>query len=716
MKQKNMKIGAAGLFFVFGLLFFILLMRFLYIQVTGVAGGEVLAAKIEKKYEKVQVLEAKRGSIVDRKGEVIAEDVSSYTLVAILSETVTPKNSKNPQHVVDEKETARQLAKYIEMDEKEIYERLMNKDLFQVEFGSAGKELSQAKKLEIEKLELPGITFKRTNKRFYPNGVFASHVIGYVETNEKGEEVVGKLGIERYLNDDLHSENGKITFDSDTKGFMLPNSDQQVVPPQNGDKVALTLDSKIQTFLEDAMNKVQQQYEPEEIIAIVSNPKTGEILAMGQRPTFNPTTREGIENTWRNLLVEETYEPGSTIKVFTLAAAVQEGVFNPNATYTSGSYKIPGSKPLGDHSGIPRGKTLTFLEGVQRSSNVAFAHIAMDQLGEERYREYLTKFGFDSKTGIDLPNEALGTISYKYKRDKVVTAIGQGTTITPIQQIQAVSAIANNGQMMRPYILKSVSDADTNKELKTMKPKVVGQPISEETAKQVREYLSTVVTAKNGTGRKYALEGYDVAGKTGTAQISTIGGGYLEGKNNYLFSFLGMAPKDDPELVMYVAVKQPKLGETKVGSDVVSEIFKPVMQNSLQYLNIKPSKVNKLSTKEIKDYTNLSIDAVKKEFENEGMDVIQLGSEKRIKDQAPKEGTRLIQGEKTILLTDGKMEMPNLKGWSLRDVMKLANVAKIELKVNGSGYVTKQSIKAGKVIKEGDALTIQLKEPSEIAK
>lgn len=709
-----MKFGAAGLFFFFGLLFFALILRFLYIEITGVAGGEVLAAKIDHKYEKQQVVEAKRGSILDTNGEVIAEDSFSYIMRAILSPTVT-SNPSDPKHVVNPEETARQLAKYIDMKESDIYKQLTKKGAFQVEFGKYGRDLTQETKQKIEKLELPGITFERTNKRFYPNGMFASHLIGYVDKDDKTDKMVGKFGIERYLNEDLQEKDGKLVFDSDSWGILLPNSKENVTPPKNGKRVALTIDKKIQAVLEDSLNKVDKKYKPKQIIAIVSNPKTGEILAMSQRPSFNPTTKEGLIDSWRNLAIEESYEPGSTMKIFTLAAAVNEGVFNPNETYVTGTYRVPGTS-IHDHSGIPPGQTMTFLEGVQRSSNVAFAKIAMEKIGADTFREYITKFGLDKKTGIDLPNEVVGKIKYKRKIEKVTTAFGQGSTITAIQQIQGASAIANDGKMMKPYVTKSVSNQDTGQVLKLTKPKIVGTPISAEAAKQVREYLGTVITGEHGTGKKYALDGYEVAGKTGTAQTVGPDGRYLEGRNNYVFSFIGMAPKDDPQLVMYVAVKQPNLGVSYVGADPLSEIFKPVMQNSLQILNIKPVAQKKQKVIKIKDYTNQSIDFVTNDLKQQGYEVVTIGSGRKIIDQAPKVGASVLQGEKIILRTDGEMKAPDLTGWSLRDVMKVASIAKLQLNTAGTGFVTNQNTKAGKTMKEGDYFVVELTDPKEMNK
>ncbi|MDQ0217179.1 penicillin-binding protein [Peribacillus cavernae] len=714
-KQKNMKSGAALLFLIFGLLFFVLIGRFLYIQVTGTAGGEVLASQVAKKYEKTQTIEAERGTIYDEKGEVIAEDTSSYTLLAVLDKKMTT-DPKHPKHVKDPEMTAKKLANYLDIDEQDIYERLTKKGAFQVEFGTAGRDLSNEVKTKIEKLNLPGITFTRDTKRFYPNGVFASHLIGYVERDSKNEkEVIGKLGIERYLNSYLKEEDGKLTYDSDKWGMLLPGREEQISPPKNGKDVTLTIDKKIQTFLEDSITKVQKEYKPKEIIAIVSNPKTGEIVAMAQRPTFHPQTKEGLTDTWHNLAVEESFEPGSTMKTFTLAAAVEEGKFDPNATFTTGSYKVGPSK-INDHSGIRRGKQITFLEGVQSSSNVGFATLAMDKIGPDRFREYLTKFGFDKPTGIDLPNEIIGKIQYKYKIEKVTTAFGQGTTVTPIQQIQAASSIANNGKMMKPFVIKEISERNSEKVIKKTNPVVAGEPISPETAKKVREYLGTVITAKKGTGKKYKIDGYEVAGKTGTAQISGPGGRYLTGHNNYTFSFLGMAPKDDPQLVMYVAVKQPQLVGGKGGSDPLSEIFNPVMKSSLQYLNIKPANLKNQGVKKIDDLSEQSVDAAVQQLKSSGYEAVTIGKGDRVVDQAPKAGSMLLEGEKVIIKTDGAMTAPDMHGWSLRDAMKVASLAKLNLNTSGGGYVSKQNLKPGSSIKEGDYCIVELKNPEDLTK
>ncbi|WP_019242406.1 MULTISPECIES: penicillin-binding protein [Bacillus] len=717
MKRLNINKGAMALFVFFALLFFVLAGRILYIQITGQVDGQVLAAKSQEKILKEKAVESKRGSILDRNGEVIAEDTSSYTLFAILDKTFKVDDD-HPKYVVDPEDTARKLSKYIDMSYEDILKRLQKENVFQVEFGAAGRDISHTVKKQIEELNLPGINFSRDTKRFYPNGMFASHVIGYADKqrneDEKKVTMVGKLGLEKKLNDRLKGTDGKINYESDRWGFLLPNKEEKVTPPEDGDNVTLTLDKKIQSFLEDSLSRVQKKYNPKKLIAIVSNPKTGEVYAMSQRPSFNPTTKEGLNTMWKNLAIEENFEPGSTMKSFTLAAAVEEGVFNPNATYVSQRMNIQGSN-IGDHTGITPGKVLTYLQGVQRSSNVAFVKIAMEQLGEEKFREYLTKFGFDKPTGIDLPNEVGGKILYSRKIEKATTAFGQGSVITPIQQIQAFSAIANDGKMMKPYVIDEIKDS-SGKVVEKTKPTVAGTPISAETAKTVRGYLETVVSDEHGTGQNYAIEGYKVAGKTGTAQIPGPNGRYLTGRENYLFSFIGMAPVEDPELIMYVAMQQPELPEDETASEVLAQIFNPVMKNSLNYMNIKPTETKKKEAIKIKDYQGEAVDETAQYLKDLGYDVITLGDGKEITAQSPAADTLLIQGEKIVLKTSGKVKMPNVLGWSLRDVMKIADLEELNLHTTGNGYVKKQNIKIGTILSKDQDLIVHLAEPDQPVK
>ncbi|WP_066066513.1 penicillin-binding protein [Neobacillus soli] len=717
-KQPNMNGGAAILFGIFVLLFFVLLFRYFSIEITGEVAGQPLAAKAQQKYSRQGALSASRGDILDRNGEVVAGDTAAYTLIAILDKKMTI-NPKNPHHVKDPRKTAQELSMYIKLDESEIYSILtkgIKKGKFQVELGKAGKDITFQTKKKIDALKLPGISFNRDSKRYYPNGIFASHLVGYtdqIKQKDKTFKPVGQMGIEKIYNDELTGKDGKINYESDSWGYLLPDGKEKVTPVQDGNDIYLTIDKKIQTFLEDAMDNVVKDYNPKKIIAIVADPKTGDILAMGQRPTFQPKTREGIDKSWHNEAIETSFEPGSTMKIFTLAAAIQEKVFNPNEKYQSGSYRVTKrDQAIHDHNGSGWG-TITYLEGVQRSSNVAFAKIANEKLGFERFRKYLAKFGFDKPTGIDLPDETSGKIQYTYPIEKITTAYGQGTAITPIQQIQAATAIANGGKMVKPHVVEKIVNHDTGKTIKEISPEVVSSPISSETAKTVRDILETVVTSPTGTGGRYKIDGYSVAGKTGTANIPGPNGKYLSGADNYMFSFLGMAPKDDPKLIVYVAVQQPDLDGTGQGALPVSAIFNPVMKNSLQYLNIQPSSIVNAKVNKLPDFKVQSVAETINSLKAKGIETVVLGSGTEVVNQLPEPSTTVLKGEKVILQTNGELTAPDMTGWSLRDVMKVANLAGLKLNSKGKGYVTVQNIKPKAIVRKGDFLIVDLKTPEE---
>lgn len=707
-KNINMNRGVALLSLLFALLFFAIFLRFFYIQATGTVHGEALVARAEKLYASKRTIDATRGEILDSKGKVLAEDKASYKLVAILDDQITT-DPKHPQHVVDVEETAQLLAPLIEMKVSEV-KKILSKDSYQVEFGSAGRDISQTLKEKIDKLELPGITFIRDTQRFYPNGVFASHLIGYAQKQEDIGETVGMMGLEKTLEKNLKEKDGYVKFEKDHYNWKLPNSHDEIVAPKNGNDVYLTIDQKIQTFLEDAMNQVVKEYSPEKIIGVVADPKTGKILAMGQRPSFNPNIRD--ITTYNNYVISEAFEPGSTMKIFTLAAAIEEGVYDGNATFQSGSYQVDGPD-IYDHNRVGWGP-ITFNEGIQRSSNVAISIMADQLLGTDRLIQYFDKFGFMNKTGIDLPGEVDSYFNLKFHRDRITTAFGQASTVTPIQQIQAATAIANNGKMMRPYVIDKIVDTDKNKVIKDTEPKVVGQPISEKTSKEVLDILETVVSGEKGTGKAYQIEGYEVAGKTGTAQMYSEGK-ILSGNDDHIYSFLGMAPKDDPKLIVYVAVQQPKL-EGKSATVPVSMIFNTVMKNSLQYMQIEPTEeVGSTKKSQSANDSSLlpsfigmkSIEA-KNQLNALGFTPIILGEGQNVTAQYPEAETPMIVNEKVMIQLSENVKMPDMSGWSKRDVMKIGKLLGLTVKSEGSGFVAKQSIKKDSVLKKGDVLSVTL--------
>lgn len=717
MKKKRFRFqwGAFLLLIFYGGLFFLLFTRMVTIQATGEVEGQELAVRAAAKYQKESVITANRGKIYDANGKVIAEDTLSYRLIAVVNKIATT-DSENPRHVVDPEKTAEILAEYIDMDKEAIYNRLTKvkddgKQPYQVEFGSAGRGISHETMNKIKEENLPGILFASDLKRYYPNGVFASHLIGFAQKVENEDGTVttkGQMGLEKTYDDVLTGENGKIEYQTDAYRYLLPSSEKMITPAKDGDDIYLTLDKTIQSFVEDAMTRVEETYSPESMSVVVADPKTGKILAMSQRPTFNPESpSEDME--WLNQVIEETIEPGSTMKTFTLAAAIDTGNWDPNGFYNSAPYKI-NDRIIRDHNRVGWG-WITYLEGFQRSSNTSMAHL-LEKMGDQVFLDYLNRFGFGQKTGIDLPNEAPGIILSQYPVQRVTTTFGQGSTVTPIQLIQAMTAIANDGKMMQPYVIDRIVDSSTGEVIEQHEPQEKGQPISADTAKQVREILASTVTSEKGTAQNFELAEYQVAGKTGTAEIPKATGGYYSGSDNYLYSFLGMAPVEDPQLIMYVSVEKPKL-QGKSGSVPVSEVFKSVMQNSLKYLNVNPEDVKEVDRVTIQDYTGQKAEAVQVELANDGLQPVLVGAGGEIIEQYPTDTQELVKGSFVFLKTAGASTLPDFTDWSLRNVLVFKTMSGLNIEVAGEGFAVSQSVSPGTEILDSAPIVVKLETPDE---
>ncbi len=722
MKKKfRFQWGAFLMFIVYGGLFFLLFGRIVFIQVTGEAEGKVLAALAENKYAREAILTADRGKILDRNGELIASDTLSYRLVAVLDEKLSDSNVT--RHVDDPEKAAAVLAKYLPLDKEELVERLTRSEeqiregkKKQVEFGSAGRNISHETVLAIREEKIPGIQFIEYKKRFYPNGNFASYLIGFAQEEEDDKGVistVGKMGLEATYNKQLTGENGKVNFKSDRFGVTLPKADKQIVPAKDGLDIKLTIDKTIQNLVEDAMNEVDKEYSPDKMLVIVANPKTGAILAMSQRPSFDPSTRVGLTSNWLNEAVENTIEPGSTMKIFTLAAAIEENKWDPNATFKSGQYKIY-DRTIRDHVREGWG-TISFLEGFQRSSNVSMAYL-LERLGDREFIKYINKFGFGAKTGIDLPKESAGIILDRFPSERLTTSYGQGSTITPIQMIQAVTAIANDGVMMQPYVIDEIYNPNTKKVVESKEPEEKGKPISKETARKVREALATTVTSDAGTGKRFALNGYTVGGKTGTAEIPSPNGGYLSGGSNFLYSFIGMAPIEDPQLVTYVLVQHPKLEAGEYGSDPVSKLFTTIMESSLKYLNIIPDDIEEVETNKLGNFKKMDSSKAIEKLKSEGFSPVLIGEGGKITNQYPENGALLTPGSVVLLTTEGQTTLPDFTGWSKKTLLSFKMLSGLDIRITGDGFVTEQSLTAGTIPREDEPIVIHLQRPSEIYK
>ncbi|MDM5239380.1 penicillin-binding protein [Bacillus cereus] len=694
--------GARYMMIAFIILFLTMLLRFFYIQAVGVVQNVDVKDLANEQHNKNGVLEANRGTIYDQTGKVLVQDSTTYRVVV---------NLKGKDKVKNKDETAGRLADALEIDKEEVMKNF-HEGRTQVEIGKVGRNLSREMKDQIKKLKIPGVSFTPETARVYPNEDFASYILGFARPDDKGN-TEGKFGLEKSLDKYLRSTNGNIEYVGSQKGIPLTNDIGKVEPAKHGNNVYLTLDKQINSFLEEAMNKAEQHYDPSMLIGIIADPKTGKVLAMSSKPSYNPN--KGDIEYFLNDPIANAYEPGSTMKVFTLAAAINEGVYNGKEYFQSGKYSV-GSSDIKDHNGGFGWGSITFDEGFERSSNVAFSILEDQLLKPNKFKQYMNKFGFNQKTGIDLPGESKNTLLLNTQIQQVTTSFGQGSTVTPIQLVQAATAIANDGKMMQPYIVDKVVNPSNKQVIMENQPKEIANPIKKETAEKVRSLMERVITSSKGTGTMYKVDGYPIGGKTGTAQIpNPENGRYMEGKENYIFSFLGMAPIDDPELIVYLAIKQPKLKGDEYGAQPLAEIFKPVMKNSLEYLKVKPytekqmADATKQSQLKVQNYVSQSIDTVENSVEKEKLQPVILGEGKIMK-QYPQSGEIMSEGDRIFLLGN-HAKMPNLKGWSMRDVMYFSKLLKLDLKTSGTGYVMSQSIEKGQNIQEGDTLKLELEPP-----
>lgn len=566
-----------------GVLFLIFSVQFFKIMVLGNTHGVDLRAEINDKIHQKRTLAAKRGTIYDASGSPIAVDATNYSLYAVLTSEWS-KNADTPDYVTDVNKTAEALSKHISLSKEEIAKLLSQKDVSQVEFGTAGKNLSVQVKEKIEAEKLPGIKFSESPARYYPNGIFASHLIGYTDTVEETVDnktittLVGKTGLEGLYNDQLTGTAGEVEYSVDGNGYVITDTEKVTKQPKDGMNLTLTIDKRLQTYLESLVSQADKNYQPVQMTAMLVDPKTGNIIAATQRPTYNSTTKEGINVQWNNLLMEQAFEPGSTMKVLALAAAINEGVFDPNEKYKSGSVKIY-TDLVRDYNKVGWG-TITYLEGLAHSSNVAFVHI-IQKIGVEKWKQYLEAFGFGKSTNSGFVNEVSGSNPFNSYLQQLSTGFGQGITVTPYQMMQAFTAIANGGQMQKLRLVDHLTDPDTGKE--TPNPTTaLGKVISPETAKKTLQFLYEATRMKNGTDYDFNIDGEKVAAKTGTAEfINPETGKYYSNGNNYIFSVVGFAPYDDPKYILYITVKQPRVAVT--GNQIIKEIFNPLMKRSLEY-------------------------------------------------------------------------------------------------------------------------------------
>ena len=606
--------------------------RLAYIQIVQ---SPWLSQKAQALWSRSIPVQGLRGSILDDKGNVLTYTASAPTVMAI------------PIQVKDKEGTAAKLAGILDMDKAKVL-TLLQKRTSIVYIAPGGRKITEEQAQDIRALRLTGVYITEEGKRAYPDGDLAAQVLGIT-----GADNQGLTGIEKEYDSQLTGTPGSINVLTNAKGEEMPNQGEVYNPPQDGEDVELNIDTQIQEFVQRAVEQAVAEYNPDEVTAIVANPKTGAIVAMANYPTFDPANWQDYPaSTYnRNLAIWKTFEPGSTFKIVTLSAALQENKVNlSDKFYDPGYYEVAGHKircwKAGGHG------SQSFLNVVENSCNPGFIALG-EKLGKQALFSYIDKFGFGEKTGIDLPGEGNG-ILFKLNQvgplELATTSFGQGVSVTPIQQVMAMSAIANGGLLMKPEVAKAFINHDTGKVVQEVKPQVVRRVISQSTATQVRQALESVVA--QGTGRGAYFDGYRIAGKTGTAQVAE--NGHYSG-GHYIVSFIGMAPANNPQLVAYIAIDYPRpKGQPIFGGVIAAPIVGQILADSLSYMDV-PKSSNGVPHKKrildpvmvsVPDFTGMTLKQAAQAALQSGAQLKTevVGTGKYIIAQAPEGGTAVADG------------------------------------------------------------------------
>lgn len=701
MLNKNKNATAKIFTLIFFLFIFVLILRLGYLCLTGKVDGINLKSFANKRNTKKETLYALRGNIYDVNGDVLAQTINSYTIIAYLDESRS-KDSKVPLHVVNKEDTAEKLATVLDMSKEQILERL-NKKAYQVEFGSKGKGLTELQKEAIENLNLSGIDFITTHKRYYPNNNFLSYIIGYTSSDEKGN-MKGLMGIEKQYDEKMTGTNGFVKYQKDLNGYKFLNSNEIRKEKIDGNDVYLTIDSNVQMSLETAINKAQNESSANWIVAVVADAKTGKILGSATSPSFNPNTKD-IKN-YLNPLVSYTYEPGSVMKTYSYMAALENNpTWDPyNTNCETGPYEI-GDDTVRDWNKTGWG-LIPYSRGYTLSSNTCVANMIKNYLSKQKLMDYYKKLGFGQKTNIDLPNEYTGKVKFKYDVEVVNAGFGQGITTTPIQQIKALTAISNNGVILNPYIVSKTVNSSTKEVTYKAAVKEGEKVASTETINKIKDLMYRVVNSDSSetTGSKYKMDGYDLIGKTGTAQIANPRTGkYYDGKYDYITSFSGMYPKDDPKVILYVAFQR------SYNSNVLPQTVQTIVRDTAKYLGIfeEAPEINKeVTTYKLGSYKNKTTESVKQSLDALGASYVIFGDGNKVISQYPNKNSKVSTKDKVFIFTNGTITMPDLTNYSVKEADVVLSKLGIKHTINASGYIGYQSISAGTVINSDTEVTL----------
>lgn len=701
-KKATVKISKIIMFLV-AFLFVAAIIKLSYIVLSNEVDGINLQTMAESITTVERPLLASRGGIFDVNGEKLATTVNSYNVIAYLDSSRTT-DSDNLRHVVDKETTAEALAPLLGMTKERILE-LLNKDLYQTQLGPGGNDITEVLKNAIESLELPGIGFEsNSKKRYYSNSSFASYIIGYAKKNEEGK-LVGELGIEGYFDDVLSGTDGYTKYLKYTSSnYQIPNTPEDTFEAIDGSDIYLTIDFDIQKLAENAVSTMASEYNTEWAIFTVMDASTGAIVASATSPNFDPNDTNTITS-YMNPLVSYQYEPGSVMKIFSFAAAIEEGLYDGDEIYTSGSIQVDSETIVNDAEKGGWGD-ISFDTGFANSSNVAATILAFRMLdnADKKLPDYYSELGFGQKTGIELSNEVTGDIGIVYKSELSNASFGQGISVTPIQMLQALSSMTNDGNIIKPYIVDKIVDSEGNVTYEG-KREVVNNVYSTSTIEEMYELMHKVVY--EGTGKAYGdSSNVSLMGKTGTAQIASSTGGYMTGEYDTIRSFAGIFPEDNPEYIVYVAARHFEGTSTNfahINTSAINEIAK--------YAKLTEEKNESDLSKvyNVTNYLSKDINNITSILASTPISIITIGNGKYIINQYPLNGGIVLEGGKLFLVTNSNdINMPNIIGWSLNEVKTYCDLVGINLEYSGYGYVTSQSIAEGTLIDNTMTLTVQL--------
>mgnify|MGYP000308253867 FL=1 len=713
-------------------LFFVFLINFAIIIGTDSKFGVDLSEGAKQVHQKQVTVQAKRGTIYDRTGYPIAQDSTTYTIFAIIDKNYVSAH-KEILYVEESQfdKVADIFHEFLGMEKDYVLNQLRLPNLNQVYFGTKGKNIPYGTMTAIteaaEAAGVKGISFSTSPGRLYANGVFASHFIGLAQLkdNEDGSQsLYGQTGIESAMDHILSGQDGKITYEKDSYGRIIPGTEIVNAEPVDGKDVYTTLSSELQRSLEENMDvfygeKTKGVYAN----ATLLSAKTGEILATTQRPTFDPDTKSGLKDlNWNTTLYQGHFEPGSTMKVMTLASAIDNNTFNPNEYYTNNTYQLADAK-INDWT-INEGRdpqTLTFANGFALSSNVGMTMLEQ-RMGDTKWLNYLSKFRFGYPTRFGMNGEAGGV----FPADNIVTiamsSFGQGISVTNTQMLRAFTAIGNQGVMLQPKFISAIYDPHTDS-ARISQPEIMGKPVSADAANQTLNYMVTVGTDpyygtlySKDVGPVIQVDGYNIAVKSGTAEIAKEkGGGYMEGVNDTINSVVAMIPAENPEFIMYVTVQQPQHWSFLYWQDLVTPVLKKAMslKDSLNLTGSAPALANLANETEYKlpDIIGESPGDMADELRRNLVQPVILGNGSKIEKVSKKAGTNLAANQQILLLTNRFETLPDMYGWTKANVEKFSSWTDIEINFEGSGSkVVSQSIDVGASLEKTNKITITLGE------